>query len=192
MHRTILVATALLALTGCESYTGFADQAVMQGMTEQIDDSLKTRTYAAVDAMLEKAPELTSTRGPLVVGSVQDITDVNSSTPFGNVISEMVRSRLVQRGLNVTDLRVRSSVLLERTKGEMLLSRDKKALLPAPLTADLVTGTYAVAPSNVFVSLKIISANDARIIAAADFEAPQSHDVASLLRTGAPLLRTAF
>jgi hypothetical protein len=74
----------------------------------------------------------------------------------------------------------------------MLLSRDKKALLPAPLTSDIVTGTYAIGSGKVYVSLKIIAASDAHIIAAADFETPQNFDVAHLLNPGRPLVRTAF
>jgi TolB-like protein len=134
--------------------------------------------------MLDGAPELLTNKGPMVVGSVEDIHDVNTSTPFGNIISEMIRTRLVQRGLRVMDLRVRSSVLLERTSGEMLLSRDKRSLLPPPVAADIVTGTYAVGSGKVYVSLKIISANDARIEAAADFVAERTFDVDQLLLHG--------
>jgi len=142
---------------------------------------LDARTYKAVDVMLDATPELLITKEQMVVGSVEDIQDVNSSTPFGNIISEMVRSRLVQRGLKVADLRVRSSVLLDRTKGEMLLSRDRRALLSPPVATDIVTGTYAVGSDKVYVSLKMIGASDARIVAASDFVTERTPDVNNLL-----------
>lgn len=179
MSRTVWAMAMLLALAGCSQPNN--DIAFSTITQQAADRGLDARTYKAVDAMLAEAPELLTTRGPVVVGSVEDIHDVNSSTPFGNIISEMVRSRLVQRGLAVTELRVRSSVLLERTKGELVLSRDRRALVAPPIASNIATGTYAIASGKVYVSLKIIAANDARIIAASDFVADRTPDVNELL-----------
>jgi hypothetical protein len=142
MSRAKWAMAMLLVLTGCTRHNDAAFSSFTQ---EAADRALDARTYKAVDAMLDETPDLLTTKGPVVVGSVEDIQDVNSSTPFGNIISEMVRSRLVQRGLKVTELRVRSSVLLERANGELLLSRDRRALVPPPIAANIVAGTYAVA-----------------------------------------------
>jgi len=180
MSRAKWAMAMLLVLTGC---TQLHDDVAFSSFTQEAADrELDARTYKAVDAMLDGTPDLLTTKGTVVVGSVEDIQDVNSSTPFGNIISEMVRSRLVQRGLTVTELRVRSSVLLERTNGELLLSRDRRALVPPPIAANIATGTYAVASGKVYVSLKIIGANDARIVAASDFVTERTPDVNRLLR----------
>ncbi len=169
----------LLALAGCaQPHNDIAFSSITRETAER---GLDARTYKAVDAMLEAAPELLTGRGPMVVGSVEDIHDVNSSTPFGNIISEMVRSRLVQRGIPVTEVRVRSSMLLDRTKGELVLSRDRRALMAAPVAANIATGTYAVASGKIYVSLKIVTASDARIVAASDFVTERTPDVNELL-----------
>jgi hypothetical protein len=179
MKHSLLASLVLIVLAGCtQPYQDFATSSVLR---EQADKGLDARAYRAVDAMLNAAPDLTAEKTPMVVGSVEDIQDVNSSTPFGNVISELVRSRLVQHGVRVADLRVRSSVLLDRGKGEMLLGRDRRSLLPPPMAADIVTGTYAVASNKVYVSLKVIAAADARIIAASDFVTERTTDVNRLL-----------
>ncbi|HEX2941472.1 MAG TPA: FlgO family outer membrane protein [Rhodopila sp.] len=172
---TLLLA---FALTACAPPY---DPTASSGMAAIQQPPLNQQTYTAVDSMLDRAPELLGNKGPLVVGSVEDIRDVNSSTPFGNIISEMVRTRLVQHGLRVTEMRVRSSVLLERASGELLLSRDKRALLPAPAAAEIVTGTYAVGSGKVYVSLKIINPSDGHIRAAADFVTDRTLDVDQLL-----------
>ena len=65
------------------------------------------------------------------MGSIADIQDVNQTTPLGNTIAELVRSRLVQKGLTVTDLRLRARVRLDHAQGEMTLSRDMQAVVPA-------------------------------------------------------------
>jgi TolB-like protein len=169
---------AVLALAGC------SDEVVQRaeaGAFAPRPDRLDAITYRAVDEMLAAAPMLARAGGPVVVTSIADIGDIDRSTPFGNIVSDMVRTRLVQRGVAVTEMRLRASVLLQRTGGEFMLGRDRRALLAAPAAADVVTGTYAVGESAVYVSLKIVEAGDAHIVAAADFVAPLSWNVAHLL-----------
>ena len=61
-----------------------------------------------------------------------------------------------------------------------MLSRNRRALMPAPSAAAIVAGTYAASFSKVYVSLKLISATDRHIIAGADFVVPLL-DVVGLL-----------
>ena len=69
---------------------------------------------------------------------------------------------------------------MKKGDGEFLLSRDRRALMPAPAAAAVITGTHAASFGRVYVSLKLISANDLRIIAGADFVVPRQ-DVEGLL-----------
>lgn len=180
-----LALIVLWPLTGCAPYTGFAVEAVQQEDAQWIPTDVTARTYYSVDLIVDELqhayPELVQVRTPAVVGSIADIADVNHSTPLGNVIADLVRSRLVQRGIPVTDMRLRASVKLDRLQGELVLSRDPRLVYPAPQTGTIVTGTYAVARSSVIVSLKMIHATDARILAAADFRLPRTADVDRLL-----------
>ena len=182
----LLAATASLALSGC-AYTGVSD-AMLAGTWPTAGVDLEPRTYRAVDEMLEASPTLERSGGPVVVMSVADIADVDHSTPFGNIVADMVRTRLVQKGVQVTEMRLRSSVRLNRTDGELMLGRNRRTLMPAPSAAEVVTGTYAVGSSQIFVSLKIVETNNARILAAADFVTPRSWNVEQLL-TGAVAAR---
>lgn len=178
--RWIVLTITLGSLAACGPYTGFAESSIMQG-SAPLAGRLDASTYRAVDLMLDEAPELLTARGQVVVATIADIQDVNSSTPFGNEISEMVRSRLVQRGVPVTDMRLRTSVKLDRTNGELLLSRDRRALLPPPVATNIVSGTYAVGSSRVYVSLRVIGAADGHLVSAADFVTDRTLDVDQLL-----------
>jgi hypothetical protein len=188
--RTLRMAPLALALlwplAGCTPYTGFAVETVEQEQAQSVPTDITARTYHSVDAIIAELqrsePILLQQRTPAVVGSVADIADVNHSTPLGNIIADLVRSRLVQRGVPVTDMRLRSAVQLDRFQGEMVLSRNSHLVYPAPVTGTIVTGTYAVAHGSVIVSLKMIQATDARILAAADFRLPRSADVDRLLQ----------
>jgi hypothetical protein len=70
---------------------------------------------------------------------------------------------------------------LKTGDGEFLLSRNRGALMPPPHTAAVMTGTYAASYENVYVSIKLISATDAHIVAGADFVIPL-HDVLGLVQ----------
>lgn len=177
MIRRAAVLSMLSLLAACSPSLPYD----VVGSQSRLDQTLDAQAYKAVDTMLDHAPELLASRTPVVVGSLEDIRDVNTSTPFGNIVSEMIRSRLVQRGVKVVELRVRSSVLLERSTGELLLSRDRRAILPPPSVGVFVAGTYAVASTKIYVSLKTLSAADGHILAAADFVADRSMDANRLL-----------
>lgn len=181
MKRRSLIAafSALLALGGCDDSP--IARSMASGAWPVQGGDLAARAYRAVDDMLEASPTVQRSSGPVVVMSVADIGDVDRSTPFGNIVADMIRTRLVQRGVSVTEMRLRSSVRLNRTDGELMLGRNRRTLLPPPVAAEVVTGTYAVGHSEVYVSLKIVAAGDAHILAAADFVTPRSWNVEQLL-----------
>jgi hypothetical protein len=181
MRCWCLIATVLtpLVLGGC----GDTDlvRRVEAGEFTPKNGDLAAITYRAVDDMLEASPTLERSGGPVVVMSIADIADVDHSTPFGNIVADMIRTRLVQRGVSVTEMRLRSSVLLNRTDGELMLGRSRRTLLPPPVAAEVVTGTYALGQSDIYVSLKIVEPSDAHILAAADFVTSRTLNVEQLL-----------
>jgi hypothetical protein len=77
-------------------------------------------------------------------------------------------------------MRLRSAISFNKGTGEFMLSRNRRALMPAHSAAAIVAGTYAASYSQVYVSLKLISATDSHIIAGADFVVPLL-DVVGLL-----------
>ena len=183
--KPIILCLAIAALlSGCMPYNEAAIQAVQEEDARLGPSELAYRTDSAVDRMLATTPALLQTRSPLAVGSIGDIRDMNSTSPLGNVIAELIRNRLVQQGLPVTDMRLRRTVALEPRKAEMALSRDAANVYPPPGAAEIVTGTYAVASNSVYVSLKMIEADNARILAAAGFQLPRTADIDRLLLGG--------
>lgn len=172
--------TLILAMTGCAGdLRAPANSTVTAGSSAYTRGDLATLTYRAVDILLAATPE-TQEGAPLVVASIANVKDVDTSSPLGNIVADMVRTRLVQDGHVTTEMRLRNAVSFNRKQGEFLLSRNRRALVSPPLAAAVVTGTYAVGFDKVYVSLKLISATDARIISAADFVVP-ALDVIGLL-----------
>jgi len=156
-----------------------ASSSVSQGSSPYIAGDLGTLTYRAVDLMLASAPQV-GAETPLIVTSIANTEKLNSSSAFGNVIADMIRTHLAQTGHAASEMRLRTSVSLKPDDGEFLMSRDRRTLMPPPIAAAAVTGTYAASYEKVYVSLKLIGVSDSRILGGADFVIPRS-DVEGLI-----------
>jgi hypothetical protein len=170
----------VLLVAGCDEVP-FTPDATVYATVPNYPSELGAKTYQAVDDMLADAPLLTPNHSVAVVGSLADIRDVTHGSPFGNIIADLVRTRLTQKGLPVIDIRLRQAIKFDPLQGEMLLSRQRPEVYPPPMASEFVTGTYAVASGTVYVSLKIIQADSAQIIAANDFRLARTPDVNRLL-----------
>ncbi len=179
-RRLLSVLPLCLVLSGCltDPYSS-ATSSAGAGSSPYIRGDLGTLTYRAVDLLLTEAPEVGG-NAPLVVSSISDVTNLDRSSAMGNIVADMIRTRLVQKGHATSEFRLRNALSFNRGEGEFLLSRNRKALLAAPNAAAVVTGTYAVSYEKVYVSLKLVSAGDARILSGADFVVPL-RDVEGLL-----------
>jgi TolB-like protein len=186
-RRLLLLALAPAALAACSDTVGGV--AATGASAPSRDGEIGRLTYGAVDRMLAAAPGIPSDT-PLVVATVADVNDLNTSSAFGNLVAELVRARLTQRGMRVTDQRLRTGMRLDRREGELMLSREAPALMRPPQAGAVATGTYAAAGEFVYVSLKLMSATDGRIIAAADYAVPRWPEAAGLLRRPESARRT--
>jgi hypothetical protein len=169
-----------LTVAGCmlDSQTP-ATSSVTLGAAPYGRGALGTLTYRAVDLLLAGAPEVTPTT-PLLVGSISDAQHVDHTSTLGNIVSDMIRTRIAQDGHTTQEIRLRSAVAFNQGEGEFLFSRNRRALMAPANAAAIVTGTYAVGSEMLYISLKLVSATDARIISGADFVVPLT-DVVGML-----------
>jgi hypothetical protein len=182
MFRSAIVQFLCLAAAACVTPDPPlpATSSITIGAMPYSRRDLGSLTYRAVDHILAEAPEVAADT-PLVVGTVSDTQDLESSTALGNIVADMIRTRLAQDGHVVSEMRTRRAVSFRRGEGEFLLSRNPRALARPPLAAAMVTGTYAATYDLLYVSLKLISAMDEHIMAGADFAVPMA-DVEGLLQ----------
>jgi TolB-like protein len=170
-----LIAVLAGALSACAA--GFEDPdpvqlsctAASEYPAQTYSDNLPQKTYGAVDRLIICASPEISSRVPIVVSSITDSRLLDRTSTFGNMIADLVRSRLAQKGMTVSDPRLRSTMLLKKDQGEMMMARDPRSLVTPPTYSAILTGTYGVGESEVFVSLKLLQADSGRIISAADF-----------------------
>src|SRR5579859_4956414 len=122
MRRFAVTLPLGLALAGCmNDPQGPAYSSVTVGAMPDVRGDLGILTYRAVDMLLANAPTVTAST-PLVVASVSDALHVDTTSELGNIISDMVRTRLVQAGHNATEIRLRREIGFNHKEGEFLLS----------------------------------------------------------------------
>ena len=180
-RRRFFVFGCVLALNACANGLQEAPQPVGQHIYKYGPaHGLDQQTYQAVDRLLQATPQLTPDV-PVVVSSITDAQRIDQSSRFGNIVADLVRSRLAQEHVAVSEPRLRSAMLLKTNEGEMMLARDSRAIVPGPLYSLILTGTYAAADSRVYVALKLVSVYDARILSAVDFVVRRDNDISNLL-----------
>lgn len=118
---------------------------------------------------------------PVVVASVTDVEHIEQTSRFGDLIAELARSRLAQDGVAVSEPTLRSAMLLRKNQGAMMLGRNPRQLVAPPDYSYVLTGTYAVGKDRVYVTLKLLDPDNARIVGSVDFVAWRNGDVDYLL-----------
>ena len=172
IFRGLLTAVLLPALAaGCSAGSGGGYAQYAQARPETRGD-LGSLTYRAVDRLVAAVPDLALGRS-VVVGSIVDVQRVDKSQPFGSLVADLARTRLVQKGVAVEEMRLRSAILLDHKQGAMALSNDRESVRPAPSAVAILTGTFAAGDDLIFVSLKLVDESDARIVGAVDFAIPR-------------------
>jgi TolB-like protein len=155
----------LMTLVGCA--TGLEPIA-----GSEKDNPLISASYSAADRLLNDAvrKELLSDNRRLLVASWVDVNQVSRSSTFGKMMAEQLASRLVQQGIPVVELKLRSNLFISERGGEMLLSREIKDIGRQHNADAVVVGTYADAGiSGVYVTVKVVRASDGLVMSATNF-----------------------
>ncbi|WP_311221326.1 MULTISPECIES: FlgO family outer membrane protein [unclassified Acidovorax] len=165
-------ATVMLGATGCARfYYGSA------APTDPVD--LVEANYRAADVLLQTAP-LDPTL-PVLVATIVQVDRLSESSRLGRVISEHISGRLAQRGVRVTELKLRETLAMRPGQGELLLSREAREVTQAQSAQAVVVGTYAVSSGAVFVSLKLVNPVGNIVLAACDYALPMDGTVRGLV-----------
>lgn len=173
-----VVAVALAGLAGCATspmhsyyYGGQAG-----GMSSANLIEINER---ATDALLQAAP--LDARQPVLVATLVHVDRLTESSRLGRTFSEQIAARMVQRGLRVTEVKLRENLLLQRDQGELLLSREVREVSQAQDAQAVVVGTYAASNTVVYINLKLVNPVGNTVVAAHSYAVPMDENVRALL-----------
>jgi TolB-like protein len=174
-RRTAWLALLAAAVApGCASYY-YGEVGAASGLQA---DLLQANQQAA-DALLQSAR--LDPRASVLVATLVNVDRLGESSRLGRLCSEQIAGRLVQRGVPVTEVRLREQLALQPAQGELLLSRELREVSQAHQAQAVVVGTYAASPRQVFISLKLVRPEGNLVVAAQDYAVPMTAELRGLL-----------
>ncbi len=183
MKKHLLLAITAAAMTGCSTPDIYNENKSV-AQYEQIEDAnMIGTTHEAAEKLMVQANYLQDDLKPILITSIADITDLDSSSAFGLLVAEQIGDRISQFGFPVVDLRTRHDVKVREESGEYMLSRDIRRISKAHAAGAALVGTYAIGKDRVFVTTRLVRPIDNRILASYDFELPMGPDVKKLVKT---------
>lgn len=171
-----IIAGALVA--GCANNP---DEASASKPVPQRELSVVSYSYSAMDRLVEGSLAMIDPARPVLVTTVVNAEDLNDSSPFGRMVADQMGSRLANGGYTVHELKMGKSLNVKEGTGEMILTRDIRAITDRTGAQAIVVGTYTTAKTKVFVNVKLVRAVDGRVLSAVDYDVPLTPDVKRLM-----------
>ncbi len=94
----------------------------------------------------------------------------------------MYASQLANKGLNVTEMKLRGDVYVREGTGELLLSREIREIAAQHAAGLVLVGTYSQASQYTYISMKLVRTTDSRIMRSHDYAIPNDMDVRRMLK----------
>eukprot|EP01041_Mallomonas_annulata_P040397 gene40397-64290_t len=129
---------------------------LLASLCASLDDFL-AQPLDIVDGSRTSAVAILDANQPVLVATLVNVDRLNESSRLGRIFSEQIAGRMVQRGLRVTEVKLRESLVLHRDQGELLLSREAREVSQAQNAQAVVVGTYAMSASMLYLSLKLVN-----------------------------------
>jgi TolB-like protein len=162
-----------LLLTGCANLGNNAQP-------QEPEPDLSELAHEAAEQMVMNNPDLTR-YSPMIAATFVSIDNLSQSSTFGRISSEIMASALAQQGMQVREVKMRDSMFIEESVGELILSRQVQRLSSQHNARSILMGTYAQGQDYLYVSARVVRAGDAMVLGSADFQLPLDNNMRSLL-----------
>src|SRR3989338_905918 len=116
MKKTLLA--ILLLLSGC------AAQPTGGGYSTVADSQFIKANYAAAESLVGTSLTTLDKTAPIIVATLVNIDNLEQSSTLGRTVSEQVGSKLANMGYMVKELKLRGTLFVKSSTGELLLSRE--------------------------------------------------------------------
>ena len=139
--------------------------------------------YKASDVLIAQLGNRLNASQPMIVATIVNIDDLNSSSTFGRLVSEQVSARFSQAGYSMIEMKFREFVYMKQDQGELLLTREIKDVAKNHDAQAVILGTYALTGESVFINLKVIQPSTNVVLAVHDYTFPMDANLRLMTKT---------
>lgn len=157
----------LMFLSGCASYGP--------------EPTLIAYSYHATDRLIENIHQHTDQKHaplipgkPILVTSFVELGHLKKTSDLGRLLAEQMASRIHQKGYTTVEVKLAQEIFIKESEGEFVLSRSLSKISRHHAAQAIVVGTYAFLNEYVYVTVKIVHANDGHVYASHDFAIPKT------------------
>lgn len=171
-----LAAVALLSGCAAGGNTGQPTQAY-----QSRDADIVANSHQAAERLLGSALQTLDKDKPILVASLVNVANMSQSSNLGRIISEQITTRLAQLGYQTREMKFRGSFLIRKGSGEFVLSRSIREISRKQDAQAVIAGVYAVAADVVYVTVRLIRAEDSSVISSYDYKLPLGPNTLALV-----------
>jgi hypothetical protein len=179
--RSLFIGFCALLFAGCTT-TAMADPPCNVTNERGIGHLI----YLASQNLVERPTVPVMRDRPIVVTTAVNVNDLDQSSTFGRLVSQLVASRLVQLGYLVRDVTYAHALSIKPETGELVLSRDLAKIGQELNAQAVVAASYAVIGNYVYLNIRLLRAEDGAIVSAKDVVIPQAYTDLVPLRKSEP------
>jgi TolB-like protein len=174
----LLAAVCLAAIVSGCAVVGPSAPVVMY----QRQPRLIEAQYAVADALRADICGPEACEYPIMLASFVNLENLDESSPLGRIIPQQIGSRMVQQGMNVVDVRLRTnSLLIRRGEGEFALSRELEKIKRDVDAYAVLTGTYTVIYGQIYVTAMVLRSADGVKLASMDYVLPMDRKALGII-----------
>jgi TolB-like protein len=151
--------------------------------------------YLATQKMVDTMPHYVSRGRPIIVTTMVSVDDLEHSSTFGRLSSELILNKLAQNRYTVKDVTYMHVLDIDKSTGEMVLTRDATRLSRDMNAQAVVVGTYAKGGRQIYLNIRMLNAESGTVISSADVAIPYDEDTAPLIdmaNAASPRGRSAY
>ena len=160
----ILGAVLLFLAPGCSNFNGTRLEPVLGGDVNLVrlgDKVAETLIEQSLPPLLPRQPSQ-----PVLIATLVNNDDLADTSSFGRSFQNNLAAGFVERGYTVREVKLRHDLLVEKEKGEFLLTRDLREMAGQQNAQAVVVGTYTMANRVMYLSVRLVNPVDQTIRAA--------------------------
>ncbi len=147
------------------------------------DADLIKSSFTAADNLMQHALMDLYPGHRVLMTTIANIDNLTSSSSLGRLISEQLSARFAQKGYTVQEARLYDYLIVQPYSGEFVLSRHYRQTSLNAQGDILIAGTYATGNNTVYVTLKLLNVETAKVIASDAYTLPIGSNTEALLQS---------